>query len=170
MKTKLLIITVIGILPLIPPVFSSCIVNEDWPEAPCLDTIANGKYNQDDVNKWTEYYSYKGSIFMEKKYQELNEAINEYRLQEWVDESTVNRNVYEYYFFSGRAPNTGEYRGGFDVISLNEEGTPEYGKPTYVNLAPILMYDYGLINLILVTAGIIGVGIVGTIVLVKRRR
>jgi len=120
MKTRLLIIIAIGILPAIPASFASCIVNEDWSEAPCLDTIANGWYNQDEVDQWTNYYSYKGSIFMEAKYLELSEAIKEDKVEEWTEESIENRNVYEYYFFSGRAPNTGEYRGLFDIIPINE--------------------------------------------------
>lgn len=109
----------------IPNASASCIVNEDWPDAPCLDTIGNGRYNQEEVDMWTGYYSYKGSQFMEEKYIQLNEAIKEDRLEKWAEESTENRNVYEYYFFSGRAPNTGEYRGQFDVIKINEGVVPE---------------------------------------------
>ena len=152
----------------IPDAFAMCIENEDWPEAPCLDSIGNGWYNQDQVDRWSDYYSYKGSIFMEKKYLELADAIREDRVEEWNEESTENRNVYEYYFFSGRAPNTGEYHGAFDVIAVNEEGTPEYSKPTFVNLTPILTYDYGLINLVLVIGGL-SAGIVGAVVWRKRK-
>ena len=55
---------------------------------------------------------------MESAYLDLNQAIKEDRLEDWTSESTQNRNVYEYYFFSGRAPNTGEYKGQFDVIEI----------------------------------------------------
>lgn len=106
---------------MIPQAHADCAVNEDWPEAPCLDQIINGRYNQDDVNKWNEYYSYKGPAFMELKYLALNIAIKENKLQEWVDDSVINQNVYQYYFFSGRAPNIGQIHGDFDVITVNEE-------------------------------------------------
>lgn len=148
----------------IPEAFAQCIENEDWPKAPCLDTIGNGWYGQDEVNKWSEYYSYKGSVIMEAKYLELSEAIKENRLHDWILESHENLNVYQYYFFSGRAPNTGEYSGYFDVIAVNEEGAPEDSKPTFVNLTPILTYGNPFINLILVIAGLVGAGIVGAVV------
>ena len=153
----------------IPEAFALCIVNEDWPIAPCMDMIENGRYPQDQVDRWSDYYSYKGSIFMEKKYLDLNNAIKEDRVEEWTRESHENLNVYQYYFFSGRAPNTGEYRGAFDVIAVNEEGAPEYSKPTYLNLAPILTYDNGFINLILVIVGLAGAGIIGAVVWRKRK-
>jgi hypothetical protein len=104
--------------------FGQCIVNEDWSDAPCLDSITNGRYNQEDVNIWTAYYQYKGPIFMEEKHSELNNAIRDNHLKEWVNESTQNRNVYEYYFFSGRAPHIGEYLGQFDVIKIKENLPP----------------------------------------------
>lgn len=99
MKTRWIILFVILIILPPPLVFSQCIKNDDWEKAPCLDVIANGRYNQEDVNMWAEYYSYKGTEFMEKKRSELNQAIEEEILQEWVDESDQNRNIYEYYFF-----------------------------------------------------------------------
>jgi hypothetical protein len=83
----------------VPNSFASCIANEDWLDAPCLDSLGNGRYDQEEVNKWSQYYSYKGTEFMEQKRFELDKAINENTLQEWVDESIQNRNVYEYYFF-----------------------------------------------------------------------
>jgi hypothetical protein len=107
----------------VPNSFASCIANEDWLDAPCLDSLGNGRYDQEEVNKWSQYYSYKGTEFMEQKRFELDKAINENTLQEWVDESIQNRNVYEYYFFSGRAPNTGEYSGQFDEFMIRESST-----------------------------------------------
>lgn len=123
MKTGLLILVFFGLFIAIPNSFATCIVNEDWHDAPCLDSLANGKYDQEEVNMWSKYYSYKGTEFMEQKRSELNNAISDGILQEWVDESVHNRNVYEYYFFSGRAPNTGEYLGQFDEFMINESST-----------------------------------------------
>lgn len=124
MKTSLLIIfTIIGLFIPFSYSFASCIENEDWLDAPCLDSLGNGRYDQEEVNKWSQYYSYKGTEFMEQKRSELEKAINENTLQEWADESIQNRNVYEYYFFSGRAPNTGDYRGQFDEFMIRESST-----------------------------------------------
>ena len=105
----------------IPPVYASCIVNEDWPKAPCLDTIANGKFDQGQVNRWSDYYFYKGAETMEQKFQELSEAIKQDRLEEWIKESHENLNVYQYYFFSGRAPAIVGFNAAFDIIPINEE-------------------------------------------------
>jgi hypothetical protein len=162
----------IGILalPLIPSGFSMCVVNEDWPKAPCLDTISNGWYPQEEVNQWSEYYSYKGSVFMEQKYLKLSDAIQKDLLEEWISLSDENRNVYEYYFFSGRAPNTGEYYGQFDIIEVKEENAPEYGKTTFPNMVSSRDYDYGLINLILVMSGIVGIIILIVIILWRKRK
>ena len=103
--------------------FASCVVNEDWYGAPCLDTIANGKYDQKEVNKWRDYYQYKGTQWMEQKRVEMKQAISDDSLKEWISQSTQNRNVYSYYFFSGRAPDIGEYRAGFDEFMINESST-----------------------------------------------
>jgi hypothetical protein len=123
MKTNLLILTMIIFPLLIPQSFASCIENDDWPDAPCLDLKINGKYKQDDVDRWAGYYQYKGTVFMEEKRSELEQAIKADNLKNWANESIQNRNVYEYYFFSGRAPNTGEYYGDFDKFMINESST-----------------------------------------------
>jgi hypothetical protein len=128
MKTRLLIIIVgivfsSGFTVVVPLVSAQCLVNEDWFDVPCLDEIINGKYNQDDVDRWAEYFQYKGTVFMEEKRSELEQAIQDDTLQNWIDQSDQNKNVYEYYFFSGRAPNTGEYPGMFDEIMINESST-----------------------------------------------
>ena len=105
------------------PGFASCIVNEDWEKAPCLDTIANGRYDQSEINKWKDYYQYKGTEWMEQKRSEMNQATNEDMLREWIDQSTQNANVYAYYYFSGRAPDIGEYPAGFEEFVINESST-----------------------------------------------
>ncbi len=119
MKIILLLIILGALIP-VTPAFAQCIVNDDWPDAPCLDEIINGWYIQEDVNRWAEYYSYKGDSFMEEKHLELKQAINQVRMQEWIDESDQNANVYYYYFFSGRAPSNEELHGQFNVIQTNE--------------------------------------------------
>lgn len=101
------------------PAFASCIVNTDWPDAPCMDLIVGGRYPQDQVDKWTEYYDYKGAQFMEAKKTELDKAVKEDRLMEWIDESIQNSNVWQYYYFSGQAPNPYPQNFGFEPISRN---------------------------------------------------
>jgi len=174
MKTRFLKILLVISLSFVALIFSSasatCMPNEDWPKAPCLDTIGNGRYDQEEVNQWTEYYSYKGSITMEQKYLAMNDAIEKNLLKEWTKMSPENQNVYDYYFFSGRTPNIGLHYGQFDIIEVNEEGAPELGKPTLPNLRPVRDYDYGLINLILVLSGLVGGGIAIVVAVIKKKR
>jgi len=103
--------------------FASCVVNEDWEKAPCLDTIANGRYDKNEVNMWKDYYQYKGTEWMEQKRSEMNQAIEGDILKEWVHQSIQNANVYAYYYFSGRAPDIGEYHAGFEEFMINESST-----------------------------------------------
>ena len=103
--------------------FASCIVNEDWYNAPCLDTISNGKYDQREVDKWRDYYQYKGTEWMEQKRTEMEQEINNGTIKEWVYQSVQNHNVYSYYYFSGRAPDIREYHAGFDEFMINESST-----------------------------------------------
>ncbi len=124
MKTRLLIIIGMFLFPLMmPQSFAQCFVNEDWQDTPCLDEIIDGKYNQNDVNRWAEYYQYKGTGTMDEKRSELEQAIKGDNLQNWIDESDENSNVYEYYFFSGRAPNMGKHYAQFDEFMINESST-----------------------------------------------
>ena len=103
--------------------FASCIVNEDWKDAPCLDAIGNGKFDQREIDKWRDYYQYKGTEWMQQKRTEMEQEISKGNLKEWVYQSIQNHNVYSYYYFSGRAPDIGEYRFGFDKFMINESST-----------------------------------------------
>lgn len=165
---KIFIIIIFAVLPLIPLGFSQCIQNDDWSRAPCLDVIANGWYGQDDVDRWSEYYSYKGSEIMESKYLELSDAIKEDRIEEWTRESHENLNVYQYYFFSGRAPNTGEYHGNFHTIKIDEPDGIN-NKPHFLNLQPIFSYGPILFIEELIITGIIGGIVIGVIIWRKRK-
>ena len=98
--------------------FAMCATNEDWPDAPCMDMIGNGHYPQEQVDRWSDYYDYKGEQFMETKKAEMNQAIQDDILQEWVDESIQNHNVWTYYHFSGYAPGIPYYHAaGFELIT-----------------------------------------------------
>lgn len=101
--------------------FAMCAVNEDWPDAPCMDMIENGHYPQHQVDRWSDYYNYKGEMFMEVKKQELNQAIQNDNLKEWIDESIQNYNVWTYYYFSGEAPNSYPYHAAaFELINRDK--------------------------------------------------
>lgn len=124
MRTRLLIIVGLIVSPFVlSEVFGMCLVNEDWHDAPCLDEVISGRYNQNDVNRWAEYYQYKGTIVMDEKRSELEQAIKDDNLQNWIGESDENSNVYDYYFFSGRAPNIGKYHAQFEEFMINESST-----------------------------------------------
>jgi hypothetical protein len=101
------------------PAFASCIVNTDWPDAPCMDLIVGGRYPQDQVDKWAQYYDYKGAQFMESKKIQMDKVISEDRLMEWVNESIQNSNVWQYYYFSGQAPSPYPQNFRFDPIHRN---------------------------------------------------
>jgi len=157
--------------------FASCAVNGDWEFAPCLDTIANGKYDQSEVNKWKDYYQYKGTEWMEQKRSEMEESINQDALKEWVHQSTQNANVYAYYYFSGRAPDIGEYRAGFEEFMINESSTihDPYTDDEKYQLAKNKIPLGGLginpeFNQFIIAGIVVGVGLpVGLIIFWRRR-
>ena len=77
MKTRLLIIIgmvfVGGFVTTIPHVFAACVVNDDWPQKPCLDTP---HYSLEDQKQaMGPYYDYKGSEWMEEKKSEMIQAL-----------------------------------------------------------------------------------------------
>jgi len=157
--------------------FASCVVNEDWEESPCLDTIAGGRYDQSEVNKWKDYYQYKGTEWMEQKRSEMNMAINEDTLKEWVHQSTQNANVYAYYYFSGRAPDIGEYRAGFEEFMINESPAihDPYTDDERYQLAGSKVPNGGLginleFNQFIIVGFIVGVGLpVGLIIFWRKK-
>lgn len=82
--------------------FASCIENEDWSDAPCMDSfpINRAEFQKD----WAPYYDYKGSEFMESKYVEMKQAIDDGVFTEWKN-NRENSNVYYYYLSVGKVPN-----------------------------------------------------------------
>ncbi len=95
MKTRLLIIAIMTVLPLIlPQGFSQCIYNDDWPDAPCFDT---GPVSHMEFNKaWAPYHEHKGAEWMESKRIQLHQAIEQGIVEKWV-KKLENHNVYQYY-------------------------------------------------------------------------
>jgi len=160
MKTRLLII--IGIIFsggfVIANAYADCDINYDWPDAPCMDQ----GYQQHQVNKWAEYYDYKGEQFMESKRTEMNNAIKSNQLMKWMDESIQNQNAWQYYYFSGQAPNPYPYSQEWEFEPISRDSP--HSKMTPHNpfwYMPYLQWIYG----ITITAVVIGI-----IVLVWRNR
>ena len=95
MKTRLLIIIVMIIFPLIiPQGFGLCAVNEDWSDAPCFDMGPVSK--MEFKMAWAPYYDYKGVEWMESKKTEMFQALDDGIFDEWTREM-ANSNVYMYY-------------------------------------------------------------------------
>ena len=89
------------------PAYADCSRDNDWPEKPCLDA---GPYSEEYLKAtWEEYYEYKGQVWMEAKKAEMDQAIKDGTLNEWVEtrsapDNFANYNVYFYYFLNGQAP------------------------------------------------------------------
>ena len=96
MKPRLLIIIGMIMFPLVfQSGFSQCAYNDDWPAAPCFDM---GKVSKLEYKyAWAPYYFEKGGDVMETKHNEMHDALKNGTIEEWVDSSLQNWNVYNYY-------------------------------------------------------------------------
>jgi hypothetical protein len=110
-----LVATGMIITPLtIPQGFALCMINEDWPDAPCWEKRCTGNDEPacTDPNWWKErwvpYYDYKGEEWMEIKKIELLDAIETNNFVEWksLTRDSAHDNVYDYYFYMGKIPNS----------------------------------------------------------------
>ncbi|MCV0411229.1 hypothetical protein [Nitrosopumilus sp.] len=82
--------------------FASCIENEDWSDAPCMDSFPINR--AEFQNDWAPYYDYKGFEFMESKYVEMKQAISDGTFNDWKS-NRENSNVYYYYLSVGKVQN-----------------------------------------------------------------
>ena len=115
-----------------PESFAQCVVNEDWPQAPCLDVIMNGCYDYDDSKMWMDYYDYKGESLMESKRIEMVNAIEENRLQEWKLQSHENFNVWQYYHLKGESPGlSGAYYLCADQLDMEKSFTVQMNQSVF---------------------------------------
>jgi len=110
MKTRLLIIIGISIFGLLSIVseendaFGWCTPNIDWPDQRCYGCPECYPGLEQEKMDFAPYYDYKGSEWMESKKQEMNLAIQNDTLSEWIDlisESQAHHNVHTYYFLQG---------------------------------------------------------------------
>jgi len=90
-----------------------CALDNDWPQKPCYDEYPQPSLEQ--MRKdWEGYYQYKGAEWMEMKKAEMDKAIKEGNLSEWVKqgaelEQYANYNVWWYYYLKNEVPPYGEY-------------------------------------------------------------
>lgn len=89
------------------PAHAGCIQDQDWPDKPCLDTPP---YSEEYLKQvYPQYYEYKGSEWMEMKKAEMDQAIANGTLRQWVETSSApdnfaNNNVWRYYYLNDQAP------------------------------------------------------------------
>ena len=104
MKTRLLfILFVFLILFPVSDIFAPPSPNE-WSKAPYCPLGCSLDYLK---QRWSEYYDYKGSDWMEIKKQEMLSSIDNKTLYEWLnkDPTRAHYNVHNYYFYKGEVPN-----------------------------------------------------------------
>ena len=144
---------------LIQQSFAQCFINEDWPQAPCLDNPINGCYGSEDIKMWMKYYDYKGESLMESKKSEMMDAFEANQLSEWQSQSSENFNVWQYYYLNGEIP---DFDGGAYLcntqfvpeVELLPETNIKYGKsftihawfPEYENLPENLRFHVDVLD------------------------
>jgi len=110
MKTKLLLIIGISIFGLLSlggeknDVFGWCVPGTDWSDKPCYGCPYCYPGLEQEKLDWAPYYDFKGKEFMELKKQEMNLAIQNDTLSDWIEltsETQAHHNVYKYYFLQG---------------------------------------------------------------------
>jgi len=81
--------------------------------------LDNPPYSKAETAKiWDEYFSLKGPEWMKEKKAEMNKAIDNGNLDEWIDQGDSktgypNYNVYLYYLLNDETPPTRYYRNSF---------------------------------------------------------
>lgn len=160
MKTLhlLIIIILFSFLTLMATKFSEgCLLNSDWPHAPCY-AIPGLNVTKEQMQKdWSGYYMYKGSQWMEMKKIEMINATASGILKAWVCSSQSNYDAWWYYYLNGHAQSIvwptngpmcnipplqqlkvgtkiGEVECGYDLYLLVNK---ESGMPACVKLASI---------------------------------
>jgi len=116
MKYFVVFLILIGIVTFTQHSFASCIYNEDWPDAPCFDMgpVSHLEF----YNAWAPYYDYKGSEWMENKRIEMNQALENKIIEEWVKD-LANHNAYQYYLSRNEIPSSLPYDSFFVNLDPN---------------------------------------------------
>jgi hypothetical protein len=141
---------------ILQPAYAACIRENDWPEKPCLDTPPYAK--EDLKATWQRYYEYKGQDWMEMKKAEMDQAIRDRTLNEWVEyrsapDNFANYNVYFYYFLNDEAPDINDFSNSF--MNDRERAAYWFGLP---------------LGWVLATVGIAVVGTTAIIFVLKKAK
>lgn len=101
------------------------------------------------TQRWSEYYDYKGSEWMEAKKQEMLVSMENGTLTDWLDKdpSQAHYNVFSYYFYKGEIPNLeGKFIGQVEqetLLSDMEQNLKNnqfpLGNHTYINFTFLLI-------------------------------
>ncbi len=106
---KIFHLSIIFMLLLVPSmtfhsVKAICLSNSDWPSAPCYGCARCTPDKERQREDWNPYYQYKGTAWMEMMKTQMNSAIQNGTLQEWVGHDQANYNVWRYYYLNDQAP------------------------------------------------------------------
>ena len=106
MKTRLLIITAVAfsIFGYVQYADAWCPENNDWPDAPCYGCPDCYPELEQEKLDWAPYYDYKGEYWIEQKRYEMQQAIQNSSLEKWLELDESHRNVHQYYYLQGEAP------------------------------------------------------------------
>lgn len=89
---------------------AACMIDNDWPSKPCIDTSPPLPLSKSEWKElWSEYYTFKGAVWMEQQKLELDKQIQSDNLKEWIEsgydtQNFANYNVWFYYYVNDQAP------------------------------------------------------------------
>ncbi|MBS3925601.1 MAG: hypothetical protein KGZ34_02755 [Nitrosarchaeum sp.] len=123
MRYFIIFIVLIGltITPIVIDEISAlCLIDSDWPDAPCYGRQSDNPEIDQIKKDWEGYYQYKGEKWMNEQKAILMDFVNNGNLLSYLDHKSEfytdsNYNVWKYYYLQGQVPQTnGKYLGEFD--------------------------------------------------------
>ncbi|AFS82992.1 hypothetical protein NSED_05950 [Candidatus Nitrosopumilus sediminis] len=136
----------------------------EWSRAPYCPAGCSLDFMK---QRWSEYYNYKGSEWMELKKQEMLLSINNGTIEDWLntDPSRAHYNVFNYYFYAGEIPNL---EGKFIDQVKQDMFFSDMKQNLNNNQFPLGNHTY--INFSLMLAGVTSIAVVITFILWKKRK
>ncbi len=112
MKSLLIlaVITVLAIALGVNHADAMCIIDNDWPDKPCIDTSPPLPLSKSELKDlWSEYYIFKGIDWMEQQKSEMDQQIKSGNIKKWIEsgydsQNFTNYNVWFYYYVNDQAP------------------------------------------------------------------
>lgn len=90
-------------------------IDPDWPtKPPCLGEGPIKPSLEKMREAWDGYYQYKGKELIDTKKIEMDNAIKDGNLQQWINLSVTNQHMWYYYWINGQAPNP--YGASLDAV------------------------------------------------------